>query len=87
MLPLRPTPSQRATLKYFIVVSLLFLMPVMIGGGVAHYRADATGFYGIDISGIFPSQLLRTWSAARDFVDCHCVSGWRLVHRAVTRRA
>jgi nitric oxide reductase subunit B len=61
MLPHRPTPSQCATLKYFIIVSLLFLMQVMIGGGVAHYRADATGFYGIDISGIFPSQLLRTW--------------------------
>jgi nitric oxide reductase subunit B len=61
MLPHRPTPSQRATLKYFIVVSLLFLMQVMIGGGIAHYRADAASFYGIDISRVFPSQLLRTW--------------------------
>jgi nitric oxide reductase large subunit len=33
----------------------------MIGGAVAHYRADAASFYGFDISGIFPSQLLRTW--------------------------
>jgi nitric oxide reductase subunit B len=61
MLPHRPTASQRAIPKYFIVVSLLFLAQVLVGGGVAHYRADAAGFYGIDISHIFPSQLLRTW--------------------------
>src|SRR5262249_30457225 len=61
MLPHDPTPSQRATLKYFIVVSLLFLGQVMIGGAVAHFRADAASFYGFDLSRIFPSQLLRTW--------------------------
>jgi nitric oxide reductase subunit B len=61
MLPHQPTPSQRATLKYFVVVSLLFLAQVMIGGAVAHYRADAASFYGFDLSRIFPSQLLRTW--------------------------
>ena len=61
MLPHDPTPSQRAALKYFIVVSLLFLAQVMFGGGVAHFRADATSFYGIDLSRVFPSQLLRTW--------------------------
>jgi nitric oxide reductase subunit B len=36
ILPHQPTPSQRATLKYFVVVSLLFLAQVMIGGTVAH---------------------------------------------------
>jgi nitric oxide reductase subunit B len=61
LLPHQPTPSQRATLKYFVVVSLLFLAQVMIGGAVAHYRADAASFYGFDLSRIFPSQLLRTW--------------------------
>ena len=30
MLPHRPTPSQRATLKYFFIVSLLFLMQVLV---------------------------------------------------------
>src|SRR5215471_5111402 len=61
MLPHHPTPSQRAALKYFIVVSLLFLAQVMFGGGVAHFRAQPGSFYGFDISRIFPSQLLRTW--------------------------
>jgi nitric oxide reductase subunit B len=61
MLPHRPTASQRAIPLYFIIVSLLFLAQVLVGGGVAHYRANAASFYGIDISHIFPSQLLRTW--------------------------
>ena len=61
MLPHHSTPSQRATIKYFIVVSLLFLTQALVGGGVAHFRADAASFYGIDISRIFPSQLLCTW--------------------------
>ncbi|HTY53677.1 MAG TPA: hypothetical protein VMB26_00675, partial [Candidatus Binataceae bacterium] len=61
MLVQRPGPSQRAAIKYFIIVSLLFLTQVLVGGGVAHFRADAASFYGIDISQIFPSQLLRTW--------------------------
>jgi len=59
--PHQPTLSQRATLKYFVVVSLLFFTQVMIGGAVAHFRADPASFYGLDLSRIFPSQLLRTW--------------------------
>jgi nitric oxide reductase subunit B len=61
MLPHQPTGSQRATIGFFVVVSLLFLAQVMVGGAVAHYRADAASFYGFDLSRIFPSQLLRTW--------------------------
>lgn len=55
------TPSQRATVKFFVVVSLMFLAQVLVGGGVEHYRADPNSFYGIDLSWLFPSQLLRTW--------------------------
>ena len=87
MLPHRPPPpSQRATLKYFIIVSLLFLMQVLVGGGVAHFRADAASFYGIDISRVFPSQLLRTWhlQLAILWIATAFLSG-RPVYRAVTR--
>ncbi len=55
------TDTQRATLKYFLIVVLLFLAQVLVGGGVAHYRADPTGFYGFDLSRLFPSHILRTW--------------------------
>ena len=57
----RVTPGQRATLKYFAVVALLFLAQTLIGGAVAHYRADPGTFYGFDLAAWLPSNLLRTW--------------------------
>ena len=61
MIPGAATESQKATIKYFLVVSLLFLAQVMVGGAVAHFRADPGSFYGIDLSQYFPSNILRTW--------------------------
>jgi nitric oxide reductase subunit B len=61
MLPGTTTASQRAVIKYFLVVALLFFAQVVVGGATAHYRAEPGGFYGIDLSGWFPSQLVRTW--------------------------
>jgi nitric oxide reductase subunit B len=55
------TDTQRATLKFMAVAALLFLGQTLIGGGVAHYRADPGTFYGIDLSAFLPSNLLRTW--------------------------
>jgi nitric oxide reductase subunit B len=55
------TPGQRAVSKFFVVVALLFLGQALIGGAVAHYRADPTSFYGFQLETIFPSNLLRTW--------------------------
>ena len=57
----RVTAGQRATLKYFAVVALLFLAQTLIGGAVAHYRADPGTFYGFDLAAWLPSNLLRTW--------------------------
>lgn len=61
LLPERTTLSQRATLKFFVVVALLFLAQVMIGGALAHYRAEPGSFYGFDLAAYLPSNLLRTW--------------------------
>lgn len=55
------TDAQRATVKFMGVAALLFLGQALIGGGVAHYRADPGDFYGIDLSQYLPSNLLRTW--------------------------
>ena len=57
----KATPAQRATLKYFAIVSLLFLAQTLMGGALAHYRIDPSSFYGFDLSTILPSNLLRTW--------------------------
>ncbi|HEX6035842.1 MAG TPA: cbb3-type cytochrome c oxidase subunit I, partial [Anaerolineales bacterium] len=55
------TPSQRAVIKYFLIVTLLVLAQGALGALVAHYRADPASFYGLDLSRIFPSNLVRTW--------------------------
>jgi nitric oxide reductase subunit B len=59
--PLQVSEAQRATLKFMGVAALLFLGQTLIGGGVAHYRAEPGDFYGFDLSALFPSNLLRTW--------------------------
>ncbi len=56
-----PSASQKATIKYFVVVGLLFLAQTLIGGATAHYRADPGTFYGFDLTAIFPTNVLRTW--------------------------
>jgi nitric oxide reductase subunit B len=61
LLPGRVTSSQRATLKFFVVVALLFLAQALIGGGLAHYRTEPGSFYGFDLAAYLPSNLLRTW--------------------------
>lgn len=55
------SPSQGALVKFVVVVGLLLLTQTLVGGGVAHYRADPGSFYGLDLSNVFPSSLLRTW--------------------------
>lgn len=61
LVPGRPTNSQRAVMKFFVIVALLFLAQTLIGGVTAHYRAEPGAFYGIDFSSIFPSNIMRTW--------------------------
>jgi nitric oxide reductase subunit B len=61
VVPAPPTDAQRATLKFMGVAVLLFLAQTLIGGAVAHYRAEPGDFYGIDLSAFLPSNLLRTW--------------------------
>ena len=57
----RATPSQRATLKYFFVVSALILVQILLGMVTAHYGVEGDGFYGIKLSHILPYSVTRTW--------------------------
>ncbi len=61
MTPGIASESQKATIKYFAIVALLFLAQVLVGGATAHYRADPGSFYGIDLSSFFPGNVFRTW--------------------------
>lgn len=55
------TPSQRATLKYFWVVSALILVQIVMGVVTAHYGVEGDGFYGFKISNWLPYTVARTW--------------------------
>lgn len=55
------TRSQRATIWFFAIVSVLFLAQALLGAAVQHYRAELTNFFGIDLAAILPYNLARTW--------------------------
>jgi nitric oxide reductase subunit B len=55
------TPSQKATVKYFLIVSLLFLLQIVMGIITAHYGVEGGGFYGIPLDEVLPYVVSRTW--------------------------
>lgn len=61
LLGLRPTPSMRATLKYFWVVAALIVVQVIMGVVTAHYGVEGGGFYGIPLAEWLPYSVTRTW--------------------------
>ncbi|MCB1018570.1 MAG: nitric-oxide reductase large subunit [Planctomycetes bacterium] len=54
-------PSQRKSIKYFVVAGALFLAQVMLGGYLAHYYVEGGGFYGIDMAAWLPFTIAKTW--------------------------
>jgi nitric oxide reductase subunit B len=61
LLGLKPTPSQRATVKYFFVVAALWVVQVALGAITAHYGVEGSGFYGIPLDRWLPYSVTRTW--------------------------
>ena len=61
LLGLNPTPSQRATVKYFFVVAALWVVQVALGAITAHYGVEGSGFYGIPLDRWLPYSVTRTW--------------------------
>jgi nitric oxide reductase subunit B len=55
------TPSQKATVKYFWIVSALLLVQVIMGVITAHYGVEGQAFYGIPLSEWLPYSVSRTW--------------------------
>lgn len=58
---LAPTPSMRATLKYFWLVAALIVAQVLFGVVTAHYGVEGNGFYGIPLAKWLPYSVTRTW--------------------------
>lgn len=61
LLGLQPTPSMRATLKYFWVVVALIVAQIIMGVVTAHYGVEGNGFYGIPLAEWLPYSVTRTW--------------------------
>jgi len=55
------TPSMKATLKYFWVVSALILVQILMGIITAHYGVEGLGLYGLPLSDVLPYSISRTW--------------------------
>ncbi len=57
----KPTGSQKATLAYFGVVVLLFMLQAVLGSITGHYAVEGNALFGIDLQNLFPYTLTRTW--------------------------
>ncbi|MCB0806220.1 MAG: nitric-oxide reductase large subunit [Bacteroidales bacterium] len=55
------TPSMKATLKYFWVVTALILVQILMGIVTAHYGVEGLGFYGLPLADVLPYSISRTW--------------------------
>ncbi len=61
LLALRPTPSMKATLKYFYTVAALILAQIGLGAFTAHYGVEGQTFFGFPIAKYLPYAVTRTW--------------------------
>lgn len=55
------TLSQKATIKYFWVVTALIFAQMTLGVVTAHYGVEGDGFYGFPLSDYLPYSVARTW--------------------------
>lgn len=58
---IKQTPSMKATLKYFWVVTALILVQILMGVITAHYGVEGLGFYGLPLADFLPYSISRTW--------------------------
>ncbi|WP_449426646.1 nitric-oxide reductase large subunit, partial [Rhodanobacter lindaniclasticus] len=58
---LKPTPSMKATAKYFWTVLALFLVQILLGATTAHYQVEGQQTYGFALANYLPYALTRTW--------------------------
>ncbi len=59
----QPTPSMRATRKYFFVVIGLLLAQIGLGAITAHYAVEGQAFFGIPLAEVLPYTASRTIQA------------------------
>ncbi|HEX9290525.1 MAG TPA: nitric-oxide reductase large subunit [Anaeromyxobacteraceae bacterium] len=57
----KPTASQRATLPYFLVALVLFLLQAILGSVTGHYAVEGNKIFGVDLTHLVPYAATRTW--------------------------
>ncbi|GAA4275624.1 nitric-oxide reductase large subunit [Aquimarina mytili] len=55
------TKSQESVLKYFIVISLLIGLQIVLGILTVHYTVEGQAFFGFDLASVLPYSITRTW--------------------------
>ena len=60
-LKLSPSPSMRATRKYFWIVVSMLLAQSLFGIIVVHYGVEGSGFFGVSLDEFLPYSIARTW--------------------------
>jgi len=58
---MKPTPSMKATAKYFWTVLALFLVQILLGATTAHFQVEGQQAYGFALANYLPYSLTRTW--------------------------
>ncbi len=56
-----PTPSQKATLAYFLIAVVLLVIQIGMGAMTGHFTVEGSYFFGIKIGDILPYAAVRTW--------------------------
>ncbi|AND70255.1 nitric oxide reductase [Dyella thiooxydans] len=57
----KPTPSMKATAKYFWTVMGLFLVQILLGATTAHFQVEGQQAYGFALANVLPYSITRTW--------------------------
>lgn len=55
------TRSQKAILKYFLIITLLIVLQVVLGILTVHYTVEGQSFFGFDLASFLPYSITRTW--------------------------
>lgn len=61
LLAANPTPSMKATLKYFWLVGGMLVLQILLGMATAHYTVEGNSFYGFPLAQWFPYAVTRAW--------------------------
>ncbi len=57
----KPSPSQRASVPYFIAAMALFVLQIPLGALAGHYQIEGGSFFGLGIEKLLPFAAVRTW--------------------------